>query len=60
MWKLKGLMKHCNEIHANINEKWVPARPLSLGGIQGFWWRFKDAWQVLRGKADAFKWPEGQ
>lgn len=39
-----------------INEKWVPARPL----VKPFWARLKDAWAVLRGRADAFTWPEGQ
>lgn len=33
-----------------IDKRWVCARPL-LGGP--FWWRVKDAWAVLTGKADA-------
>ena len=41
---------------AHINEKWVAARPL-IGPLQ---WRIEDAIEVLMGKADAFKWPEGQ
>jgi hypothetical protein len=36
---------------ANINGKWVIARPLS----GPFLWRLKDALQVIFGKADAVK-----
>lgn len=32
-----------------IDKKWVCARPFS----GPFWWRVKDAWAVLTGKADA-------
>jgi hypothetical protein len=39
-----------------INGKWVPARPM----VRPFWYRLKDAWRVLIGKADAFTWPEEQ
>lgn len=56
MYTLKQLMTHCQETQAQINGKWVPARPLS----GPFSWRVKAAWQVLTGKADAFTWPEGQ
>ena len=37
-------------------EVWVPARPL----VGPFICRLKDAWLVLVGKADAFKWPCSQ
>ena len=33
---------------------WVPARPLD----GPFLWRLTAAWEVLRGRADAFTWPE--
>lgn len=45
-----------NDNLANINNKWVPARPLD----GPFWWRIQAAWMVLTGKADAFIWPENQ
>jgi hypothetical protein len=56
VWNLKGLYKHCHECQTEVNGKWVPARPL----LGSFRWRLSDAWNVLIGKADAFKWPEGQ
>ena len=34
--------------------RWVPARPLDGPAI----WRWKAAWAVFRGRADAFTWPE--
>lgn len=42
---------------AQIDGKWVPARPLS-GTFR--WEKLRAAWEVLRGRADAFKWPGGQ
>ena len=56
IWKLRELIDHANSTQTERNEKWVPARP-----IDGpFIWRLKAAWAVLKGKADAFTWPEGQ
>lgn len=46
----------CNST-AQINGKWVPARPL---GYPAFWYRVKATWMVFTGKADALVWPEGQ
>ena len=40
-----------------INGKWVPARPIS-GTFR--WERLRAAWEVFRGRADAFTWPSGQ
>ena len=48
------------DVDACINSKWVPARPLPFYGWAGLKWRIRDAWEVFRGRADAFKWPEGQ
>lgn len=45
-----------NGPHVQINGRWVAARPINPFG----WHRFKNAWLVLTGKADAFTWPEGQ
>lgn len=60
MWTLEGLIKHTQEVAVKINGKYVPARPLSWGGMYGARLRFRAAWAVLCGKADAFTWPEGQ
>lgn len=56
MWTLRELIEHAGSVQAEINGKWVPARPVG----QGLWARLKNAVAVLRGRADAFKWPEGQ
>ena len=55
MWSLKGLQEL--DTQAEINGKWVPARPIRFDSLRS---RIRDAWAVLMGKADAFKWPEGQ
>ena len=56
-WTIRYLMKHCQENHAEINGRWVPARPL---GPYGFWWRLQRAWEVFCGRVDVVEWPEGQ
>lgn len=60
MWTLKGLIEHARSTQAQINGKWVPARPLLGYGRYGLWLRVRAAWAVLCGKAEAFTWPEGQ
>lgn len=60
MWELKDLITHSNSIRMEINKKWVPARPIPSYGLSGLRMRLSAAWAVLRGKAEAFKWPEGQ
>lgn len=42
---------------ANINGRWVPARPVGLSTLSN---RFYCAWMVFTGKADALKWDEEQ
>ena len=59
IWNLKTLIKHCNENSAEINGKWVPARPLNFQ-YRTFLEKVKDSWAVYKGKAEAFKWPEEQ
>ncbi len=44
---------------ANINGKWVPARPINYR-YRSLLERIREAWAVFAGKADAFLWPEGQ
>lgn len=36
---------------------WVPARPVGLYSLRG---RFRIAWLVFTGRADAFRWPGDQ
>ena len=57
MWTLEGLVKHNSSVQVQINGKWVPARPLPTFGLRI---QIREAWAVLRGKASAFTWPEGQ
>ena len=59
MHELKDLIQESNENQANINGKWVPARPENYK-FRTYGQRLKEAWAVFTGKADAFKWPEGQ
>ena len=59
VWKLQHLIQSTNEVHTNVpgTDKWVPARPL---GMMSFWSRFRPAWLVFTGKADAVIWPANQ
>jgi len=59
IWKLKSLLEHCNQTSAEINGKWVPARPINYT-CRSFIEKLKDSIAVFSGKAEAFKWPEGQ
>lgn len=56
IWLLMELLEHSKDVQGEINGKWVPARPVS----GPFRLRLRAAWEVLVGRADAFKWPEGQ
>lgn len=55
MWTLKQLYEH--DVKANINNKWVPARPIPDTSLKR---KLRDAYKVFIGKAEAFTWPEGQ
>ena len=59
MWSVKNLHEHCNETLAEINGKWVPARPLNWKH-RSLKQKLKEALAVFNGKAEAFTWPEGQ
>ena len=59
IWTLKNLMESCNETQAEINKKWVPARPLNWR-CRTLKQKLKEALAVFNGKAEAFMWPEGQ
>lgn len=50
-------LKEAEFTTVNRNNKWVPARPIGLGG---FWHRLHMAWLALTGQCDLIRWPEGQ
>jgi len=57
IWKIRNLVKSCEVNMANIRGfGWVPSRPI---GLETWPNRFKAAWLVFTGKADAVKW-DGQ
>jgi len=57
IWKLKSLQNL--DTQAEINGKWVPARPENYK-FRSFREKLKDALAVFSGEAEAFRWPEGQ
>jgi len=59
MWTLNELFKQCNSCRTEINGKWVPSRPINWK-YRTLAERLKQSWAVFTGKADLFKWPEGQ
>ena len=50
-------LDHLKSNEAGIDGRWVPARPLAYEAIGRRW---KAAWLVLTGRADALKWECGQ
>lgn len=58
-WNLKDLIKHSSENAVCLNGKWVPARPVNWK-YDSWRERLRNAWAVLTGEAEAFRWPEGQ
>ena len=58
VWRLKDLFVSANELRCEIEKgKWVPCRPIGYFGIRH---RFRAAWLVFSGQADAVTWPNGQ
>ncbi len=58
VWKLEDLLKSIHEVSMSRDGKtWVPARPQIVMGIPA---RFRAAWLVFTGRADAVVWPENQ
>ena len=56
MWKLYAdeVAKSAQENQAGLPDgRWVAARPIPYWGVR---WRLRQAWDVLRGKADALYW----
>jgi len=58
-WELRDLFGHCNSNHTEINERWVPARPINYT-CESLRERVSNAWKVVRGEADIVIWPCGQ
>lgn len=59
-YTLKELLNTTHQSQAEINGKWVPARPVPGGGMFLLKRRLRAAWRVLIGKVDTVVWPEGQ
>lgn len=63
LYRLEWLLEHLagkrgGFVMKQIGGRWMPARPI---GFQGTMWRrFKIAWEVFTGRADAVTWPGGQ
>lgn len=57
IFTVEGVHKIRSTVATKINGNYVPARPL---GFQSVFERFKCAWLVFTGRADALIWPEGQ
>lgn len=57
IWNLKDLFTHANSTSAEINNKWVPCRPVGLSTLKN---KLRAIMLVLRNKADVVIWPEGQ
>ena len=57
IWKLQDLLRSVDETTMSIDGVWFPARPLGFPSIKN---RFRAAWKVFTGKADAVIWPAGQ
>lgn len=55
IWNTLDLFRHSRQCGTEIKPGvWVPARPLGLDTIPA---RFRAAWLVFTGKADALLWP---
>ncbi|KKK95466.1 hypothetical protein LCGC14_2672510 [marine sediment metagenome] len=56
MIRLRDLLEHTDQrsVKTLWGTAWIAARP-ELGPLV---WRFRDAWAVLTGRADAFTWPD--
>ena len=60
IWNLKDLIESTASTHTEIQSgKWVPARPCN-SRYRTMRQKFKEAWVVYTGKADAVIWPGGQ
>lgn len=61
MWTLEELLECVKHVKVLIDGKWVPGRPENYKKeYTSYRERLKYAWEVFRGRAEAFTWPEGQ
>jgi len=58
-WNLRALLEHANSNHAEIDGKWVPARPINYK-YRTLGERIHEAWEVFTGKVETFYWPGNQ
>ena len=54
---LESLCNNIKGVSTEIDGKWVPARGLGYASLGS---RFRCAWMVFTGKADALTWPGGK
>ena len=57
VWKLRDLLNSIQSCSAEIDGKWIPARPIGFFSIGH---RIRAALAVFTGKADALIWPGDQ
>lgn len=57
IWQMQDLFKSANEAHAQIDGKWVPARPY---GWSDWKTKFNAIKLILTDKADLVIWPGNQ
>lgn len=56
-YDLGDLVATASQTQANIDDEWVPARPLGLSSLRD---RLRAAWLAFTGKCDLVRWPKGQ
>jgi hypothetical protein len=62
MWTIESLQEHCSTTSRESKEHpgtYIHMRPMTAWNTF-LKLRIKAAWEVLCGRADALKWPEGQ
>ena len=55
IYKIRTVEEQTKNTHANINHKWVRARPI---GLSSFWWRISRAIDVFKCRYDLLEWEE--
>lgn len=57
IYNLKTILQSEETMTETGKGKWVPARPVGMGGIRH---RLRMAWLAFTGKADLVRWPANQ
>ena len=56
----EDLLQHACSTQTEIEPgRWVPARPINFRH-RSFLQKVREAWEVFKGRAAAFTWPDGQ